>query len=101
MVFLSTGIDETPVDRDPFDASLVRGHGFNVLGCIYFHSLTPPCFKCGKGEVCQRGGLWRMVGRDTEALKQFAITPDKFRRWEDDGETVDEVRKYGKMLAEI
>ena len=99
-VFVSTGIDEMPEDSDPFDASLVGAHGFSVRGRIYFQSLTPPCFKCGKGDVCQRGGLWRMVGRDAQALQRFEITPDKFRRWEDDQATVDKVKKYGKRLAE-
>jgi len=72
-----------------------------VLGHIYFRSLVPPCFKCGKGDTCQWGGLWRMVGRDAEALGEFEITPDKFRRWEDDEQMVGEVMKYGRMLAEI
>jgi multimeric flavodoxin WrbA len=100
-VFVSTGIDGMTEDTDPFDASLVRGHGFNVLGHIYFQSLVPPCFTCGKGDVCQRGGLWRMVGRDVDALKNFQITPDKFRRWEDDEQTVEAVKRYGSLLAEI
>lgn len=101
VVFVSCGIDEMPGGRDPFGTSLVREHAFKVLGRIYFQSLTPPCFKCGKGDTCQWGGLWRMVGRDAEALKQFKITSDKFRRWEDDKQIVDKVTKYGKMLSEI
>jgi len=100
VVFVSTGIDAIPEDK-LFRASTVTEHEFNVLGYIYFRTLVPPCFKCGKGDICQWGGLWRMVGRDPEALKKFEITPDKFRRWEDDVEMVDEVKKYGKMLSEI
>ena len=88
-------------DKDPFRASLVKEHQFNVIGKIYFKSLVPPCFKCGKGGVCQWGGLWRMVGQDAEALEKYEITPDKFKRWEDDEETVDKVHRYGKMLSEI
>jgi multimeric flavodoxin WrbA len=101
VVLVSTGIDEISEDKDPFGASLVKQHKFKILGRIYFQSLTPPCFKCGKGETCQRGGLWRMVGRDVEALHKFVITPDKFRRWEDDAQIVDEVEQFGKILAEI
>jgi len=101
VVFIAAGIDEMPEGRDPYDASLVREHAFNELGHIYFQSLVPPCFKCGKGDVCQWGGLWRMVGRDVDALNKFEITPDKFRRWEDDEQTVAEVKKYAKMLSEI
>ncbi len=101
VVFVSTGIDGLTKGKDPFGASLVKEHEFNVLGHIYFRSLIPPCFECGKGETCQWGGLWRMVGRDVDALKKFEITPDKFRRWEDDEQIVDEVKKYGKILKDI
>lgn len=100
VVFVSTGIDDIPEDK-LFSSSLVREHEFNVLGYIYFRSLVPPCFKCGKGEVCQRGGLWRIVGRDPDALKKFNITPDKFRRWEDDEQVIGEIEKYRKLLSEI
>lgn len=101
VVFVSCGIDDIREGKEPFRASMIKEHRFNVLGEIYFKSLIPPCFKCGKGDVCQWGGLWRMVGRDVEALKKFEITPDKFRRWEDDEKMVDEVKKYGKMLSEL
>ncbi len=100
VVFVSTGIDSVPEGRDLFGVSLVQEHAFNVLGHIYFQSLVPPCFKCGKGDTCQWGGLWRMVGRDVDALKKFEITPDTFKRWEDDEQTVDDVKKYGKMLSD-
>jgi len=101
VVFVATGIDDVADASDKFDAGFVKAHHFNVLGSIYFQSGVPPCFKCGKGDTCQRGGLWRMVGRDPEALKRFDITPDKFRRWEDDEHVVAEVKKYGKLLSEL
>jgi multimeric flavodoxin WrbA len=102
VVFASTGIDSIP-EQGPqtFNASLVKEHNFKMLGEIYFQSLVPPCFKCGKGDTCQRGGLWRMVGKDVDALNTFEITPDKFKRWEDDEQTVDAVKKVGGMLSEI
>lgn len=99
VVFVATGIDEVADASDKFSAGFVKEHKFNVLGSVYFQSAVPPCFKCGKGDTCQRGGLWRMVGRDVEALKKFEITPDKFRRWEDDEQMVAEVKKYGKILS--
>jgi len=101
VVFVSTGIGGIREGKEPFRASLVKEHEFNVLGEIYFKSLVPPCFKCGRGDICQWGGLWHMVGRDVEALKKFEITPDKFRKWEDDEQIVNEVKKYGKILSEI
>jgi len=73
----------------------------NVIGHIYYTSSTPPCFKCGMGNVCKVGGLWGMVGRDEEALRKFRLTRDMFKRWEDDSETVAEVAKYAKILAEL
>jgi multimeric flavodoxin WrbA len=102
VVFVSTGIDPIP-DGGPatFKAGFVKEHAFNILGHIYYQSLTPPCFTCLRGDVCQWGGLWRMVGRDVEALKQFKITPDKFHRWEDDKPLADDVEKYGRMLSEL
>ncbi|MFQ6094882.1 MAG: flavodoxin family protein [Candidatus Bathyarchaeia archaeon] len=73
----------------------------NVIGHIYYTSNIPPCYKCGMGNVCKVGGLWAMVGRNEERLKKFKITPDKFKRWEDDCETVEKVARYAKILAEL
>jgi len=73
----------------------------NVIGHIYYTSSIPPCYKCGMGKICRVGGLWAMVGRDEERLKKFEITPDKFKRWEDDPETVEKVARYAKILAEL
>jgi multimeric flavodoxin WrbA len=102
VVFVSTGIDAVPEEGPKaFKASLVKEHKFNVLGHLYFQSLVPPCFTCGKGDVCRHGGLWRIVGRDEDALNQFEITPDKSRRWEDDEHAVAGVKKYGKVLSTI
>lgn len=99
VILVSVGIEEVP-RGEVYNTSSVQEHEFNVLGNIHFVSLTPPCFKCGKGDVCQWGGLWRMVGQNEEALKKFEITPDKFKRWEDDKQTVDEAKRYGKILSE-
>ena len=80
---------------------LERVHSEKIIGHIYCTSNIPPCYKCGMGKMCKVGGLWAMVGRSEEDLGKFEITPDKFRRWEDDRETVAQVTKYAKMLAEI
>jgi len=73
----------------------------NIIGHIYYTSNIPPCYTCGMGKECRVGGLWAMVGRNEERLKKFKITPDKFKRWEDDPETVEKVAKYAKILAEL
>lgn len=72
-----------------------------VIGHIYYTSSIPPCYKCGKGNVCKVGGLWGMLDRDEEKLKNFRLTQDMFRGWEDCPETVMDVEKYAKMLSEL
>jgi len=42
-----------------------------------------------------------MVGFDEKRLREFTITSDKFKRWEDNVETVVKVQKYAKILSEI
>jgi len=103
VVFVSVGSDEFRKGEGTFRASLVKEHEFNVLGHIFFKSLVFPCLKCGRGQICHNphGGLWKFLGRDEEALRNFEFTPDKFTRWEDDMEIVDEVKKYGKILSVI
>ena len=103
VVFVSVGSGEFAKDEGTFRASLVKEHEFNVLGHIFYKSLVPPCLICGKGHICHNphGGLWKFLGRDEEALRNFEFTPDKFTRWEDDMEIVDEVKKYGKILSTI
>jgi len=72
-----------------------------VVGDIFFNSTIPPCYKCGNGNECHIGGLWHMVGRDEEKLANFQLTPDHFKRWEDDPETVAKVDELAGVLAEL
>ena len=100
---MSTGIGEKERQRGSqvFQDRFARGHQLEVLGHLYYRSLIPPCLKCGAGRICRRGGLWYLLGRDEEALENFEFTEDKFKRFEDDPETVDEVKKYGALLANL
>ena len=92
--------EHAAVDR--FEQS-VRGWGHNMrhLGALFHATEIPPCYKCGVGKACKVGGLWEMVGRDKEELRNFEITPDKFKRWEDCPRTVAEVERYANVLAEL
>ena len=72
-----------------------------IIGDIFFNSTIPPCYKCGRGNVCHIGGLWHMVGRDEERLRAFQLEPEHFRRWEDCPETVAQVEACGRLLANI
>lgn len=56
----------------------------NVVGSIYFNSATPPCFVCGHGATCRYGAPARWLA--PEKLQDFKITPDMFKRFEDQPE---------------
>lgn len=76
-------------------------HPVKVIGHIYYVSHTPPCFKCGIGNLCKVGGLWAMVDFSEKRLKEFKVTREKFRRWEDDPGTVGEIARYAKILSDL
>jgi hypothetical protein len=76
------------------------GHNMRLLGSIFHTTEIPPCYKCGLGKACRVGGLWHMVGHDEVKLRDFKVTPDKFKRWEDCPSTVAEVERYARLLAE-
>ena len=77
------------------------GHNMRHLGAIFHATEIPPCYKCGVGNSCKVGGLWEMVGRDKEKLRNFEVTPDRFKRWEVCPRTVAEVERYAQVLAEL
>jgi hypothetical protein len=52
-------------------------------------------------KACRVGGLWQMVDRDEKRLKKWNLTDDMFNRWEDNTETVAQVAKYARILAEL
>ncbi|MBT3318917.1 MAG: flavodoxin family protein [Clostridia bacterium] len=103
VIFVSVGIRENEVGRETFRASMVKEHEFNVLGDYHYMTFNPPCMKCGKGDTCRhpRGGLWNLLDKDEQAIRNFEITPDKFTAWEDDEEAVREVEKLGSLLREF
>jgi len=85
-----------------FEEAIRRwGHNMRHLGAIFHATDVPPCYTCGVGTRCKVGGLWGMVGHDEERLRNFVVTPDRFRRWEDCPKTVAEVERYAQVLAEL
>ncbi len=61
-----------------------------------------PCLTCGMGMECknEHAGLWNYLGKDEDALKNYEITADKFKRWEDDRNIVNEVKNLLITLKE-
>ena len=83
------------------DAIRRWGHRMRYLGSLFHATEIPPCYQCGVGNACKVGGLWHMVGHDEERLRNFEVTPDKFKRWEDCPPTVAQVERYAQVLAEV
>lgn len=101
-VLISVGIKPKEIQNGiaNFESMVTHADQFNLLGHIYFNSQTPPCLKCGAGSYCRVGGLWKYVlDKDEDKLKEFEFTPDKFKKWENCPQIVEEVDKYGKILA--
>lgn len=85
-----------------FEETVSRwGDKMRHLGTLFHATEIPPCYKCGIGTQCKVGGLWHVVGHDEEKLRNFKVTADKFKRWEDCPQTVAEVERYAQVLAEI
>jgi multimeric flavodoxin WrbA len=103
-VLISVGIKPKVIQNGiaSFESMVKHGGQFNLIGHIYFNSQTPPCLKCGAGSYCHIGGLWKYVlDQDDNRLKEFKFTTDKFKKWEDCPQTVEEVERYGEILSEL
>jgi multimeric flavodoxin WrbA len=73
----------------------------NILGYVYYTTQIPPCYTCGMGNICKIGGLWEMLGRDEERLRNWKLQQNMFKRWEDDPDTLTEIAKYAQKLTQL
>lgn len=72
---------------------------FNVVGSVYFNSAAPPCFICGFGTTCKYGGPARwMTPEEFEAFDK--VTPDMFKKFEDDSTVVSACAQAAAALKE-
>ena len=104
VVLVSVGLKAKEIQNGiaSFESMVTHSDQFNLLGHIYFSSRIAPCLKCGAGSYCHVGGLWKYVlDQDENKLKEFKFTPDKFKKWEDCPQIVEEVDRYGKILVEL
>ncbi len=104
VVLVSAGMKPKEIQNGiaSFEDIVTHSDQFNLLGHIYYCSQITPCLKCGAGSYCRVGGLWKYIlGKDEKKLKEFEFTPDKFTKWEDCPQIVEEVDRYGKILAEL
>ena len=56
----------------------------NIIDAVTYSSQIPPCFACGRIKECRIGGAYHKWGEEAHTME---LTPDRFRRWEDDTET--------------
>jgi len=75
----------------------LMGYQVNILDAVQYTSQIPPCYSCGRHQECNIGGAYRMWGEKAHTL---SITPELFRRWEDDPETVARIKAAGKKLGD-
>jgi multimeric flavodoxin WrbA len=102
VVFVSVGLFDEKPGRETFRSSTVKEHQFNVLGELHHKTYNPPCIKCGKGNTCMNhGGLWKLLDHDEEALRNFDLKGHQFTRFEDDPETVHEIKRLGEKLSAL
>ena len=76
----------------------IKASGANILDTVKFISNIPPCLTCGRHRECSIGGLYRVMG---EAAHTLTVTPDLFKRWEDNPETVASVEEAAGKLKTI
>jgi hypothetical protein len=70
----------------------------DVIDVVRFRSQCVPCLRCGRHRECRIGGLYAMLG---EQALETTITPDMFKRWEDDPDTVAGVERAAEALRRI
>jgi len=79
------GSEATEQVANEMEYHLSSYFNYQVVGKLWWASATPPCFSCGYGTTCEYGGPARWMTKE-EFAAFTEITPDMFRRFEDDSE---------------
>ena len=70
----------------------------NLLDVVEYISCAPPCVRCGRHQECSIGGLYQVWGKAAHSME---ITPETFRRWENDPDTVAAVEVAASKLRDL
>lgn len=102
-VLVSAGIKPIELQKNEglygFEKMVEHSKQIKSLGHVYFNSQSPPCLRCGQGEHCYNGGLWKYVlNKDEKRLRAFNVSTEMIQNWEDCPQIVEEVCKYGEVL---
>lgn len=94
---IAVGGDEAEQSAEEIAYHLESYFNFKPVGTVFFNSATPPCFICGYGTTCKYGGPARwMTPQEFEAFSE--VTPEMFKRFEDDPEVVAACERLSKEL---
>jgi len=70
----------------------------SFFGSVSFGSTIFPCYTCGFGRRCKVGGFFDKYGE--EGIRTLQITPDLFKRWEDDPEITSGIDRLAVKISE-
>ena len=76
----------------------LRSYRVRIVEVVRYSSVIPPCYRCGRHQECHIGGAYRIWD---DKARTLVITPEIFRRWEDDTETVAKVEAAAEKLIDI
>ena len=97
--FVTVVVGHTRVDEGTAEfLKALRPFRVSILDTVTYRSVVHPCYRCGHHSECHLGGLYRRLG---EAALSLEITPDLFRRWEDEAQTVTAVDQAANKLRRI
>ena len=86
-VAVAVGDNNAAVAYDEIAYHLEHSFYIDVVATAGYNSAVPPCYICGYGTECVYGGPARHMS--PEEFENFTeITPDMFRRFEDDPDVV-------------
>jgi multimeric flavodoxin WrbA len=100
-----------PIKNKPFALALSGGGGIgesvnnfqralmpfqvNIVDTVLYTSAIPPCYSCLRHQECKIGGAYMMWG---EKAADLEITPEMYRRWEDEPKTVTKIETAAEKL---
>lgn len=84
-VVISTGAMRTEDALESLTSRLSRAFRANVIETVEYKSTIFPCYSCGRHKECRIGGFYRVHGEESHKID---VTPEFFKVWEENPETV-------------
>lgn len=97
-VLVICGIGNRPDTAEEDFRMALSSFNVRILDIVKYYSRIPPCYRCGRHQECSIGGAYKIWSAKAHTL---TITPDLFRRWEDDDQTVIKVSAAAEKLRKV